>query len=96
MEEPAIPEPPPVPQTEPQGFSKSNRTWTTPADLDTMWSSGRSNGGASISSGSDRPKSQAGEVAETAKAGSSGFSKLLNARRKRKKEKERSKRRNRH
>ncbi|KAH1793150.1 hypothetical protein KXX36_003490 [Aspergillus fumigatus] len=88
MEEPAIPEPPPVPQTEPQGFSKSNRTWTTPADLDTMWSSGRSNGGASISSGSDRPKSQAGEVAETAKAGSSGFSKLLNARRKRKKEKE--------
>ncbi|GAQ09218.1 uncharacterized membrane protein C20F10.07 [Aspergillus lentulus] len=88
MEEPTIPEPPPVPQTEPQGFSKSNRTWTTPADLDAMWSSGRSNGRASISSGSDRPKSQAGEVAETAKAGSSGLSKLLNARRKRKKEKE--------
>ncbi|GIC89762.1 uncharacterized protein Aud_006187 [Aspergillus udagawae] len=91
MEEPTIPEPPPVPQTEPQGFSKSNRTWTTPADLDTMWSSGRSNGRTSISSGSDRPKSQAGEVAETAKAGSSGFSKLLNARRKRKKEKEQKK-----
>ncbi|RHZ64988.1 hypothetical protein CDV55_104677 [Aspergillus turcosus] len=88
MEEPTIPEPPPVPQTEPQSFGKSNRTWTTPADLDTMGSSGRSNGRASISSGSDRPKSQAGEAAETAKAGSSGFSKLLNARRKRKKEKE--------
>lgn len=88
MAEPTIPEPPPVPQTEPQSFGKSNRTWTTPADLDTMGSSGRSNGRASISSGSDRPKSQAGEAAETARAGSSGFSKLLNARRKRKKEKE--------
>ncbi|EAW12610.1 GRAM and VASt domain-containing protein [Aspergillus clavatus NRRL 1] len=88
MDEPAIPEPPPVPQSEPQGFSKSNRTWTTPADLETMWSSSRSNGRASISSGSDRPKSQASEAAESTKAGPSGFSKLLNARRRRKKEKE--------
>ncbi|KAF7128366.1 hypothetical protein CNMCM5793_003096 [Aspergillus hiratsukae] len=88
MEEPTIPEPPPVPQTEPQSFGKSNRSWTTAADLDSMGSSRRSIGRASISSGSDRPKSQAGEAAETAKAGSSGFSKLLNARRKRKKEKE--------
>lgn len=88
MDTPAISEPPPVPQSEPQGFSKSNRTWTTPGDLETMWSSSRSNGRASISSGSDRPKSQAGESTESTKAGSSGFSKLLNARRKKKKEKE--------
>ncbi|PIG69152.1 GRAM domain protein [Aspergillus arachidicola] len=53
---------------------------------DMQRSSGRSNGrSSSIDSTSDRPKSQAGEGTDSAKAGPSGFSKLLAARKKRKK-----------
>lgn len=86
MEANPIPEPPPVPETDIPSISKVNRTKTTPVDLETMGSSSRSNGRSSIDSTSDRPKSQAGE-ADSAKAGSSGFSKLLAARRKKKKDK---------
>ncbi|KAI9929808.1 hypothetical protein ASPWEDRAFT_101336 [Aspergillus wentii DTO 134E9] len=82
MDASTIPEPPPAP-SDPQGFSKSSRTWTTPVDLE---SSSRSNGRSSIDSTSDRPKSsQAGEGADSAKAGPSGLAKLLPARRRRKK-----------
>ena len=86
MEANPIPEPPPVPETDIPSISKVNRTKTTPVDLETMGSSSRSNGRSSIDSTSDRPKSQAGE-ADSAQAGSSGFSKLLAARRKKKKDK---------
>lgn len=50
-----------------------------------MESSGRSNGQSSIESTAERPKTQAGEVPDSAKAGPSGFSKLINSRRRRKK-----------
>lgn len=45
---------------------------------------GRSNRQSSIDSMAERPKTQAGEVPDSAKAGPSGFSKLLNSRRRRK------------
>ncbi|KAJ5378692.1 hypothetical protein N7509_011811 [Penicillium cosmopolitanum] len=64
--------------------SRSRRAWTVSAESDAMESSGRSNGRSSIES-SERPKTQAGEDPDSVKAGSSGFSKLLNARRRRKK-----------
>ncbi|KAK5789225.1 hypothetical protein VI817_008349 [Penicillium citrinum] len=63
---------------------RSRRAWTVSADSDAMESSGRSNGRSSIDS-SERPKTQAGEVVDTGKAGSSSFSKLLKSRRRRKK-----------
>ncbi|PWY85836.1 hypothetical protein BO94DRAFT_547014 [Aspergillus sclerotioniger CBS 115572] len=85
MEQSTIPEPPPVPDSDTPSFNRINRTQTTPVDLETMGSSSRSNGRSSIDSTSDRPKSQAGE-ADSAKAGPSGFSKLLAARRKKKKD----------
>jgi hypothetical protein len=49
-----------------------------------MDSSGRSNGRSSIDS-NERPKTQGGEAPNSAKAGSSGFSKLISSRRRRKK-----------
>jgi hypothetical protein len=49
-----------------------------------MDSSGRSNGRSSIDS-NERPKTQGGEAPDSAKAGSSGFSKLISSRRRRKK-----------
>ena len=63
---------------------RSRRAWTVSAESDAMESSGRSNGRSSIDS-SERPKTQAGEVVDTGKAGSSSFSKLLKSRRRRKK-----------
>lgn len=51
-----------------------------------MDSSGRSNGRSSIDS-NERPKTQGGEAPDSAKAGSSGFSKLISSRRRRKKKK---------
>ncbi|KAJ5628602.1 hypothetical protein N7490_010830 [Penicillium lividum] len=64
--------------------SRSRRSWTvSAADSDLMESSSRSNGRSSIES-IERPKTQAGEGPDTAKAGSSGFSKLLKSRRRRK------------
>lgn len=55
-----------------------------------MESSGRSNGRSSIDSTAERPKTQAGEGPDSAKAGSSGISKLLNSRRRRKKQNQKS------
>lgn len=76
---------PPAPSlSEPPNLSKISRTRTTPVDLDTVDSSGRSNGRSSIDSTSDRPKSQSGEAADTARAGPSGFSKLLRRKNKKK------------
>ncbi|RAQ60203.1 hypothetical protein AFCA_005082 [Aspergillus flavus] len=67
-----------------QSIGKLNRSKTSIDDA--LGSSGRSNGrSSSIDSTSDRPKSQAGEGTDSAKAGPSGFSKLLAARKKRKK-----------
>ncbi|KAJ5702480.1 hypothetical protein N7488_010028 [Penicillium malachiteum] len=64
--------------------SRSRRAWTVSAESDPMETSSRSNGRSSIES-SERPKTQAGEAPDSAKAGSSGFSKLLTSRRRRKK-----------
>lgn len=50
-------------------------------------SSGRSNGQSSVASSIERPKTQDGEPGDSVKAGSSSFSKLLNARRRRKERK---------
>lgn len=50
-----------------------------------MESSSRSNGRSSIDSTSERPKTQGGEGSDSAKAGTSGISKLLSSRRRRKK-----------
>ncbi|KAJ5099851.1 hypothetical protein N7532_006852 [Penicillium argentinense] len=66
---------------------RTHRAWTVSAESDAMESSGRSNGRTSVDSTLERPKTQAGEVPDSAKAGPSGFSKLLNARRRRKKNK---------
>ncbi|KAJ6110008.1 hypothetical protein N7486_002243 [Penicillium sp. IBT 16267x] len=66
------------------GGSRSRRSWTvSAADSDILESSSRSNGRSSIES-MERPKTQAGEAPDSAKAGSSGFSKLLKSRRRRK------------
>lgn len=91
MDHAEIPEPPPVPSPEPQVANKFGRSKTSPIDSETMGSSGRSNGRSSIDSTSDRPKSQAGETSDSAKAGPSGFSKLLASRRKRKKKESQNK-----
>lgn len=48
--------------------------------------SSRSNDRSSVDS-TERPKTQGGEAADSAKAGSSGFSKLISSRRKNKKKK---------
>lgn len=66
------------------GGNRSRRSWTvSAADSDILESSSRSNGRSSIES-LERPKTQAGETPDSAKAGSSGFSKLLKSRRRRK------------
>ncbi len=64
--------------------SRSRRAWTVSAESEAMDSSGRSNGRSSIDS-NERPKTQGGEARDSAKAGSSGFSKLISSRRRRKK-----------
>ncbi|RAL14421.1 GRAM and VASt domain-containing protein [Aspergillus homomorphus CBS 101889] len=88
MDESLLSDPIPPPSSDLRSLSHSGRTKTTPIDFETMTSSGRSNGrSSSIDSSSDRPKSQAGD-ADSAKAGSSGFSKLLAARRNKKKKKD--------
>ncbi|PYI31543.1 hypothetical protein BP00DRAFT_168859 [Aspergillus indologenus CBS 114.80] len=88
MDESLLSDPVPPPSSDLRSLSSSGRTKTTPIDLETMASSGRSNGrSSSIDSTSDRPKSQSGD-ADSAKAGSSGFSKLLAARRNKKKRKD--------
>lgn len=80
---------PPAPSsTELPTINPPNRTQTNPPDFDTMESSGRSNGRSSIDSTFDRPKSQSGEAPDTAKAGPSGFSKLLRRKNKKKTQKQ--------
>lgn len=74
-------QPRPDPPSNVQGFSKSNRTWTAPADPEEIDGSGRSNGRSSLDSTSDRPKTQAGEVPDNAKP-SRRLSKLLRKRKK--------------
>ncbi|KAE8423291.1 hypothetical protein BDV36DRAFT_243248 [Aspergillus pseudocaelatus] len=74
----------PASSSDMQSIGKLNRSKTSIDDA--LGSSGRSNGrSSSIDSTSDRPKSQAGEGTDSTKAGPSGFSKLLAARKKRKK-----------
>jgi len=86
---PTAKELPPAPLlSEPSNISKISRSRTTPVDLDTMDSSGRSNGRSSIDSTSERPKSQSGEAADTARAGPSGFSKLLRRKKNKKNQKQ--------
>ncbi|PYH41976.1 uncharacterized protein BP01DRAFT_142402 [Aspergillus saccharolyticus JOP 1030-1] len=88
MDESLLSDPVPPLSSDLRSLSSSGRTKTTPIDLETMASSTRSNGrSSSIDSSSDRPKSQSGD-ADSAKAGSSGFSKLLAARRNKKKKKD--------
>jgi hypothetical protein len=55
---------------------RSRRAWTVSAESEAMEGSGRSNGRSSIDSTAERPKTQAGEGPDSAKAGSSGISKL--------------------
>ncbi|KGO78028.1 Uncharacterized protein PITC_025560 [Penicillium italicum] len=64
-----------------RGENRSRRSWTVSAESSTIESNGRS----SQDSNSERPKTQGGEAADP-KAGPSGLSKLLDARRRRKKE----------
>ncbi|KAF9891009.1 hypothetical protein FE257_005266 [Aspergillus nanangensis] len=86
MDGSTIPEVSPVPSPDVPKTNQFSRVRTTPADLEMTGSSSRSTGrSSSIDSTSDRPKSQAGEVSNPSKTGSSGFSKLLSSRRKRKK-----------
>ena len=63
---------------------RSRRAWTVSAESDAMETSSRSNDRSSNDS-SERPKTQAGEAPESAKASPSGFSKLLKSRGRRKK-----------
>ncbi|KAJ5134685.1 hypothetical protein N7476_002110 [Penicillium atrosanguineum] len=65
--------------------TRSRRAWTVSADSEAMDNSGRSNGRSSNASSFERPKTSTGEVPDSAKAGPSGISKLLKARRRRKK-----------
>lgn len=64
---------------------RSRRAYTMSTESEAMESSGRSNGRSSNDSGHERPKTQGGDGSNSAKAGSSGFNKLLSSRRRRKK-----------
>ncbi|OGE57381.1 hypothetical protein PENARI_c002G05223 [Penicillium arizonense] len=66
-----------------KGDRRSHRSWTISAESSVIESNGRS----SVDSNLERPKTQGGEVADPNRAGPSGFSKLLEARRRRKKNK---------
>jgi hypothetical protein len=68
-----------------KGDRRSHRSWTISAESSAIESNGRS----SVDSNIERPKTQGGEVADPNRAGPSGFSKLLEARRRRKKNKNR-------
>ncbi|KAL4957497.1 hypothetical protein BDW69DRAFT_22852 [Aspergillus filifer] len=80
MDVPVIPDPPEPATSDAPPFSKALRSKTIPVDLETVGSSGRSNGRSSVDSTSDRPWSQAGE----GEAPKIGLSKLLASRKKRK------------
>ena len=65
-----------------KGENRSRRSWTLSAESSGIGSNGRSSQESTI----ERPKTQGGEAADP-KAGPSGFSKLLDARRRRKEHK---------
>lgn len=71
----------PNPPSAVQSFSQSNRTGTSPPDLEGMGSLVASNGRSSLESTSDRPKTQAGEAPDNGKP-AKGISKLLRKRKK--------------
>ncbi|KAL4874739.1 hypothetical protein BJY04DRAFT_233370 [Aspergillus karnatakaensis] len=87
MDVPVFPDPPEPAPTDTPPLAKALRSKTIPADLETIGSSGRSNGRSSIESTSEKQWSQGGD-ADSTKTGSSGLSKLLASRRRRKKQKE--------
>ncbi|KAL4870590.1 hypothetical protein BDV12DRAFT_165862 [Aspergillus spectabilis] len=87
MDVPVFPDPPEPAPSDTLPLAKALRSKTIPADLETVGSSGRSNGRSSIDSTSEKQWSQAGD-ADSTKTGSSGLSKLLASRRRRKKQKE--------
>lgn len=68
-----------------KGESRSRRSWTISAESSALESNGRSSPDSTV----ERPKTQGGEVADP-KAGPSGFSKLLDARRRRKENKKKN------
>ncbi|CAG8142310.1 unnamed protein product [Penicillium nalgiovense] len=72
-----------------KGENRSRRSWTISAESSTIESNGRSSHDSAI----ERPKTQGGEVADP-KAGPSGFSKLLDARRRRKENKKKTQKHN--
>lgn len=80
---------PPAPSTfENPSLPQLGHARTAPAETEAMESSGPSNGRSSIDSYAEGPKSQAGGPPDTAKAGSSGFSKMLRRRNKKKNQKQ--------
>ena len=80
---------PPAPSAfENRNLPELGHARTVPAETRAMEGSGPSNGRSSIDSYAERPKSQAGAgPSDTAKAGSSGFSKMLKRRNKKKNQK---------
>ncbi|OQE39929.1 hypothetical protein PENCOP_c006G08258 [Penicillium coprophilum] len=69
-----------------KGENRSRRSWTISAESSAIESNGRSSHDSTL----ERPKTQGGEVADPNKAGPSGFSKLLDARRRRKQNKKKN------
>lgn len=66
-----------------KGENRSRRSWTISAESSAIESNGRSSPESTL----ERPKTQGGDTADPNRAGPSGFSKLLEARRRRKKNK---------
>ncbi|KAJ5794655.1 hypothetical protein N7457_001254 [Penicillium paradoxum] len=66
-----------------KGENRSRRSWTISAESSAMESNGRSSPDPML----ERPKTQGGDMADPNRAGPSGFSKLLEARRRRKQNK---------
>ncbi|KAJ5199227.1 hypothetical protein N7491_000216 [Penicillium cf. griseofulvum] len=69
-----------------KGENRSRRSWTISAESSAIESNDRSSHDSIL----ERPKTQGGEVADPNKAGPSGFSKLLDARRRRKQNKKKN------
>ncbi|KAJ5836469.1 hypothetical protein N7447_002495 [Penicillium robsamsonii] len=69
-----------------RGENRSRRSWTISAESSAIESNGRSSHDSTL----ERPKTQGGEVADPNRAGPSGFSKLLDARRRRKQNKKKN------
>jgi hypothetical protein len=69
-----------------KGENRSRRSWTISAESSAIESNDRTSHDSIL----ERPKTQGGEVADPNKAGPSGFSKLLDARRRRKQNKKKT------